>query len=126
MTWATFWDFLEQLQPHLEWQDTTMWVPLPTDTRLALALLQLAMPTSLRYVGHLFGVGKAILEVCSTLQDMPGHMVLCMHDPLVVGFCTLGFSQYIAALDRTHFPIICPLHGDHPYYSQRGFHSMVL
>ncbi|KYO19571.1 hypothetical protein Y1Q_0007497 [Alligator mississippiensis] len=59
MTWATFWHLLEQLCLHLEQQDTNMWPPLPVDTRLAIALVKLAMPTSLCYVGHLFSVGKA-------------------------------------------------------------------
>ncbi|KYO24660.1 hypothetical protein Y1Q_0017764 [Alligator mississippiensis] len=59
MTRATFQNLLEQLRQHLEQQDTSMWMPLPTDTQLALALLKLATPTSLRYVGHLFDMGKA-------------------------------------------------------------------
>lgn len=50
-----------------------MCLALPTSTHLALALLKLAMPTSLRCVGHLFGVGKAtageaFLEVCGAGQ----------------------------------------------------------
>ncbi|KYO24721.1 hypothetical protein Y1Q_0017811 [Alligator mississippiensis] len=56
---TTFQDLLEQLQPHLEQQNTNMQLPLTTDNQLALTLLKLAMPTSFRYVGHHFGVDKA-------------------------------------------------------------------
>ncbi|KYO46528.1 hypothetical protein Y1Q_0018323 [Alligator mississippiensis] len=74
MTQATFIDLLEPLHPNMECQDTTMLLPFPTDTWLAIALLKLATSTNLHYVGHLFGMGKAntgedILEVCSALQD---------------------------------------------------------
>ncbi|KYO34329.1 hypothetical protein Y1Q_0007605 [Alligator mississippiensis] len=123
MTRDTFLDLLEQ-------QDTTMWQPSPTDTQLAITLMKLA---SLHYVGHLFGMakvsaGEAILEVCITLQDVLGHTMLCVHNPLavVVGFQVLGFPQCIRALDGTHIPITCLLHGDHPYYSRRSFHSILL
>ncbi|KYO45779.1 hypothetical protein Y1Q_0021428 [Alligator mississippiensis] len=59
MTWATFLDLLEQLWPHIECQDTTMWLPsLPVDTQLAFTL-KMATLTSFPYVVHLFGVDKA-------------------------------------------------------------------
>ncbi|KYO37429.1 hypothetical protein Y1Q_0017238 [Alligator mississippiensis] len=109
-----------------------MWQPFPADTQVAIALFNLAMPTSLHYVSHLFGVGKAtareaILEVCGTLQDMVRHTVLCMHNPLAVvaGFHALGFPQCIGALDGSHIPTTCPPHGDHSHYSWRGFHSIM-
>ncbi|KYO46802.1 hypothetical protein Y1Q_0014407 [Alligator mississippiensis] len=47
MTQATFQDLVDQLQPYLEQQDTGIRPPLSTDTQLALALLNLAMPASL-------------------------------------------------------------------------------
>lgn len=82
----------------------------------------LTMPTSLRYVGHLFSVGKAttredILEVCGTLQNMLGHTVLQFHDTLelVVGFQALGFPQCIRSLNETHMFVTCLLHRDRPY-----------
>ncbi|KYO24312.1 E3 ubiquitin-protein ligase RFWD2 isoform B [Alligator mississippiensis] len=64
-----------------------MWPRLPTETQLAITLLKLAMPTSLHYVGHLFGMDKATtreaaLEFWGTLQDMPGHTMLQFHNPL--------------------------------------------
>lgn len=48
-------------------------------------------------------------------------------DPLsvVVGFCALGFTQCLRALNGAHIPVTC-LHGDHLYNSCRGFHSVVL
>ncbi|KYO25182.1 hypothetical protein Y1Q_0001801 [Alligator mississippiensis] len=53
--------------------------------------------------------------------------VLWVQDPLevMVEFCTLGFSQCIRALDRTHIPISCPPHGHRPYYSWQGFHFIM-
>ncbi|KYO45522.1 hypothetical protein Y1Q_0015173 [Alligator mississippiensis] len=101
MTRAIFQDLLKQLWPHLEWQHTGMWLPLPMDnTWLALALMKLPTPARLCYIGHLFGVGmvtarKAILEVCSTLQDVLGGTMLHVHDPMVaaVEFHALGFPQ---------------------------------
>lgn len=59
MIQATFWNLHHQLQPHLEQQDTGICPALPADSWLALALLKLAMPTSLQYVRQLFNVGKA-------------------------------------------------------------------
>ncbi|KYO19019.1 hypothetical protein Y1Q_0018970 [Alligator mississippiensis] len=108
MTQAIFWDLLEQHQPHLEWQTTSMWPPLPVDTQLALTWLKLAIPTGLWYVSHLFGmdkaiVGKAILELCGTLQDILGDTVFHLHNILVVvvGFHTLGFRQCKLLKDNT-------------------------
>ncbi|KYO32959.1 hypothetical protein Y1Q_0011283 [Alligator mississippiensis] len=60
MTQATFWDLLQQLQPHLEWQDAGMCLALPTDTWLALVMLKLAMLISLQCLGHLFSVEENI------------------------------------------------------------------
>ncbi|KYO37449.1 hypothetical protein Y1Q_0017250 [Alligator mississippiensis] len=98
--------------------------PLPMDTQLALALLKLAMPASLCYISHHFGMGKvttgeAFLEVCSALQDVLGHTVLWVHERLevVAGFHNLGFPQCIGALDMTHIPIMLPPNGDCLYYS---------
>ncbi|KYO42242.1 hypothetical protein Y1Q_0002856 [Alligator mississippiensis] len=62
LTWATFWDLVQQLWPHLEFQDTSICLALPTNIRLAVLLLKLATPTSLQYVGHLFGVRKATIR----------------------------------------------------------------
>ncbi|KYO47059.1 hypothetical protein Y1Q_0013978 [Alligator mississippiensis] len=67
MIWTTFLDLLELVDLLVEWQDTTMQQPLPTDTKLAITLLKPAMPASPHYVSH-FGMGKAatgeaILEV---------------------------------------------------------------
>ncbi|KYO32575.1 hypothetical protein Y1Q_0007774 [Alligator mississippiensis] len=133
MTWDTFQDLFQQLWPHLEWQDISKCIALPVDTQLALTMLKLAMLASLWYVRHLFGMGKAttreaILEVCRDLQDVLGHTVLCIHNPLAVvaGFHPLRFPQCVRALDVTHIPITYPPHRDWPYYSHRGFHSMVL
>ncbi|KYO32903.1 hypothetical protein Y1Q_0011241 [Alligator mississippiensis] len=72
MTQATFLDLLEQFYLHLEWQDTNMQEPLPVDTKLAITLLKLAMPASLHYIGHLFGMGKVTT----------GDRVLEVHDAL--------------------------------------------
>ncbi|KYO41836.1 hypothetical protein Y1Q_0008103 [Alligator mississippiensis] len=104
MTWATFQDLLEQLQTHLEQQDTTMQLPFSTNTCLALTLVKPAMPASLWYISHLFGVGKvttrkAFLEVYSALQDVLDSLAV------VVGFHALGFPQCIRALDWTHIPV---------------------
>ncbi|KYO23878.1 hypothetical protein Y1Q_0015863 [Alligator mississippiensis] len=65
VTHANFWELLLQLWPHLEQQDTAMRPPFPTDTWLVRTLFKLSTPSSLCYVGHLFGVGKAkaVLEV---------------------------------------------------------------
>ncbi|KYO41283.1 hypothetical protein Y1Q_0006138 [Alligator mississippiensis] len=59
---ATFQDLLEQFWHHLEQQDMTMWLSLPMDTWLALALFKLVTLAILHYMGHLFGVGKATSE----------------------------------------------------------------
>ncbi|KYO29161.1 hypothetical protein Y1Q_0009944 [Alligator mississippiensis] len=109
MTQATFRDLLYQLQPYLECQDTGMCPAHSTNSCLALTLFKLAVPASLCYVGHLFGMGKAttggpILEVCSTIQDMLADTVLHDYDPqaVVAGFFALGLPQCIGALDGTH------------------------
>ncbi|KYO38952.1 hypothetical protein Y1Q_0022558 [Alligator mississippiensis] len=47
MNQATFQDLLQQLWPHLEHQDTDICPALPTDIRLALMMLKLAMSASL-------------------------------------------------------------------------------
>ncbi|KYO44560.1 hypothetical protein Y1Q_0005919 [Alligator mississippiensis] len=80
--------------------------PLLKDAWLTIALLKLATPASLYYMDHFFGIGKAttkevVLEVCSALQNMLGHTVRCMHDPLevMVRLCALGFPQFIGALN---------------------------
>ncbi|KYO23661.1 hypothetical protein Y1Q_0002292 [Alligator mississippiensis] len=123
MTSATFQELMEQLRPHLECQDTDMSVGRGSCTCLALTLIKLAMPTSLWYVSHLFGMGKAtaretFLEVCGTLQDVLANTMLCMHDPVVVvGLRALGFPQCIRDLDGTHNPITCLSHGVQLYYS---------
>lgn len=70
-----------------------MWPCLLTETWVAITLHKFTMPTRLWHIGHLFGVGKvtsreAILEVCGTFQDVLGHTMLQVKDPLevVVGF----------------------------------------
>ncbi|KYO37968.1 hypothetical protein Y1Q_0019456 [Alligator mississippiensis] len=74
MTRATFQHLLEQPWPHLEWQDTGMWLSLPADTHLALTLLNMATPAILQYVGHLFGVGKATaMETILELTTSTAH-----------------------------------------------------
>ncbi|KYO40175.1 hypothetical protein Y1Q_0000025 [Alligator mississippiensis] len=59
---------------------------------------------------------------------MLGHAVLWIHDPLEVvgGFYSLGFPQCIRALDGTHIPVTCPPRSDHLYFSQWGFHLVVV
>lgn len=59
MTHATFQELLNQFCPYLEWQATTMRLSLPLETQPAIALLKQAKPTSLHYISHLFGTGKA-------------------------------------------------------------------
>ncbi|KYO35168.1 hypothetical protein Y1Q_0001052 [Alligator mississippiensis] len=51
ITWTTFLDVLEQLHSHLEQQNTIM--QHPTHTQVAIALLKLAMPSSLWAAGLL-------------------------------------------------------------------------
>ncbi|KYO48487.1 hypothetical protein Y1Q_0022676 [Alligator mississippiensis] len=110
-----------------------MWLPLPTDIQVALTPLKLGTATSFSYVSHLFDVskatnGEATLEVHRALRHVLGHMVLQVHNPLVVvvaEFHALGFLQCFRALDGTHIPITGPPLGNQPYYSQRGFHSVV-
>lgn len=111
MTQAIFRELLEQLCMHPEWQAITMQQALPIDTWLAVALLKVATPTGLHYIGHLFGVGKAttgeaVLEVFSVLLDMLGNTMLQVQDPLgvVAGSHTLDFSQCTEALDGTQHP----------------------
>lgn len=63
-----------------------MYLILPTNTLLALVLLNLATPTSLQYVEHLFVMGKitnreVVLELCGALQDMLAYTVLHVHNP---------------------------------------------
>lgn len=57
-----------------------------------------------------------------------GWTVLRVHNPLevVAEFHTLGFPQYIKALDGNHIPNACPPHNYHPYYSRQFFHSIML
>ncbi|KYO44750.1 hypothetical protein Y1Q_0016859 [Alligator mississippiensis] len=105
----------------------------PDNTDLAVALLKLATPTSLQYVGHLFDVvkataRKAVLEVCGTLQDVLADTIIHVHDPhvVVVGFHELGFPQCTRVLDGNHILVTCPPHGEYPYYTLRGFQSMDL
>lgn len=54
-----FWEFLEELWPHLDQQNTGMCPPFTADTRLAITVLKLVILTSLWYVDCLFDVGKA-------------------------------------------------------------------
>lgn len=109
-----------------------MFLALPTNNHPTLALLNLAMPACLWYVGHLFSVGKAttrdaVLEVCGALQDVLTDTVLHVHEShmLVAGFHALGFPC-VRALDGTHIMVTCLPHGNHPHYNHRQFLSMVL
>ncbi|KYO42326.1 hypothetical protein Y1Q_0022187 [Alligator mississippiensis] len=86
MTQTTFTDLLHQLQTHLEFQDTDIYQALPANTHLALVLTKLAIPASLQYVEHLFGVGEAtagvaVLEVCGIFQDILADMFLHISNP---------------------------------------------
>lgn len=110
-----------------------MSLALPVNTHLVLVLLKLAMPARLWYVGNLFGMAKAtigevILEVCRTLQDVLVDTVLHVHNPqaMMAGFCAVGFPQCTGIWDGPHILITCPPNGDLPYYSLRGFHSIIL
>ncbi|KYO20615.1 hypothetical protein Y1Q_0012515 [Alligator mississippiensis] len=106
---------------------------IPMEAQVAITLLKLAISTNLQYIIDLFGVGKATLgearlEVCDTLQDMLGHTLLQVANSLevVVGFRAIDFLQCIGALDGIYLSITCPPCMDHPYYSQQGFHSIML
>ncbi|KYO47065.1 hypothetical protein Y1Q_0013983 [Alligator mississippiensis] len=120
MTWTIFQDHLEQLQPHLEQQDTNMWLPLPVDTWLALTLFKLATPTSLS--GPSLWPGEEHHQ-----RHYPGG-VQCPSGPLAVvaGFHALGIPQGIKTLDGTHILVTCLPYSDCPFYSWRGFHSIML
>ncbi|KYO18743.1 hypothetical protein Y1Q_0009176 [Alligator mississippiensis] len=78
MTQTTFQDLLEKLCLNVEQQNITMLQPLPVDIQLAIALLKMAAPASIHYMGHIFGVGKAttreaLLECDLTL--IPGSLI---------------------------------------------------
>ncbi|KYO33736.1 hypothetical protein Y1Q_0008862 [Alligator mississippiensis] len=133
ITQATFVELPEQLHLHLDQQNATVQQPLLMDTWLAITLLKWSMPASLHYISHFFSMGKAIAgeviqKVCSTLEDVVGHTVLWVHNPLelVVGFHIPDFPQCAVALDWTHIPMTCPSHSDHPHYSQQSFNSIML
>ncbi|KYO33861.1 hypothetical protein Y1Q_0024490 [Alligator mississippiensis] len=85
MTWATFQDLMEQLCPHLEWQDTNVWQTFPLGTQLVIALVKLATPTSLHNVGHLFSMGKvtakkAVLQATSCTHHLSYRAMSSTHD----------------------------------------------
>lgn len=73
---------------------------LPAETQLVITMLKQAISTSLYYTGHPFSMGKmttggAILEVCSTLQEVLGHTCSgsMPHPPEVVVFWASPSAQ---------------------------------
>ncbi|KYO31941.1 hypothetical protein Y1Q_0012170 [Alligator mississippiensis] len=77
-----------------------MWWLLSVDTKLAISLLKLAIPASLHYISHLFGMGKvtarkAVLDICGTLQTVLGRTMLQTTLSLALAPCSqcLGLGE---------------------------------
>ncbi|KYO47641.1 hypothetical protein Y1Q_0019735 [Alligator mississippiensis] len=77
MAWVTFWELMEQLQPHLDWQDIVMWLHLLVDTHLALGLVKLAMPSSLKvYLPDQGGETKPLTILLQRKNDTLGFNII--------------------------------------------------
>ncbi|KYO41910.1 putative nuclease HARBI1 [Alligator mississippiensis] len=86
MSRATFMHIVTKLSPYITRQNTVMRRPLSPEKRVAIAVLRLATPTSLRLISNQFGVGMAtagvaVREVCRLLHNVMANSFICLENP---------------------------------------------
>ncbi|XP_019371705.1 PREDICTED: uncharacterized protein LOC109296671 [Gavialis gangeticus] len=129
----TFMDIAAQVAPHIARQDIVMRPTLSPEKRVAIAVLKLATPGSLRYIANQFGVGRstageAVREVCLVIQDVLANRFIRLINPqeVVAGFRCIGFPNCVGAMDSTHIPIVCPPQGGQAFINRKGYYSVIL
>ncbi|KYO20196.1 hypothetical protein Y1Q_0010761 [Alligator mississippiensis] len=105
------------LSLHIECQDTVMCHPITPEKRVAMAIMNLATPTSLCFVRNQFGMapcmaGLAVYEVCQLLPDIVVNSFICLQNPreVVEGFKAMTFPNCVkklSILNIDHCNILC-------------------
>ncbi|KYO41318.1 putative nuclease HARBI1 [Alligator mississippiensis] len=133
MTREMFYHIISILGPHIVRRDTNMcWAILP-DKRVAMAIMKLATPTSLRYIANQFGLapctpGLATCEVCQMLKDMAANKFIHLANPkqVIDGFNAKGFLNCVGALDSIHIPVLYTSGRGRSFTNRKGFASVIL
>ncbi|XP_014466401.1 uncharacterized protein LOC106737890 [Alligator mississippiensis] len=131
MSRATFMHIVTKLSPYITRQNTVMRRPLSPEKRVAIAVLRLATPTSLRLISNQFGVGMAtagvaVREVCRLLHNVMANSFICLENPqeVIDGFCSMGFPNCVGALGSTHIPVRAQ--GSQTNVNRKGPASIIL
>ncbi|KYO21941.1 hypothetical protein Y1Q_0000595 [Alligator mississippiensis] len=129
----TFYHIISMLGPHIMKQDTNMCQAIPPDKTVAMAIMKLAIPSSLQYIVNqfsmaAFAVELATREVCQLLKEITANKIICLANPqqVIDGFNEKGFPNCMGALDSTHIPVLCPVGRERDFTNKKGYASMIL
>ena len=135
---STFKAILDQVDPYLKKQDTTLRSAISAEKRLACALYSLGSTSELRTVAHLFGIGKSTVakilhEFCNVIVELFFHRLIKF--PVTVqeirqttdSFLNkYGYPMCIGSIDGTHINIEPPSGEETDYFNYKKQHSVIL
>ncbi|KYO26497.1 hypothetical protein Y1Q_0002131 [Alligator mississippiensis] len=106
---------------------------IPPDKRVAMAIMKLASPSSLRYIEDQFDVaacmvGLATHEVCQLFKEIAANKIIHLVNPqqVIDAFNEKGFPNCVEALEGTHIPVLCSEGGGRTYTNRKGYAFMIL
>ncbi|KYO39931.1 hypothetical protein Y1Q_0004440 [Alligator mississippiensis] len=128
-----FYHIVTMLVPHITRQDTNIRSAILPGKRVAMAIMNLASPSSLRYIANPFSVtvctvGQVTCEICQLLRDIASNKVIHLVNPQQVtdGFNEKGFPNCAGALESTHVPDLCPAGSGRLYANRKRYASVIL
>ena len=137
MSNETFEIICNELQPHLQRQETRFRHPVTVEARVAVTIRRLATNVEYQIIAALFGLGRStvgeiVIDTCEAINNhfMSRYIRVPHEDSLrdiVDGFKhQWGFPQAIGAIDGTHIPILRPQESVSDYYNRKGYYSVLM
>ncbi|KAG0415067.1 hypothetical protein HPB47_007766 [Ixodes persulcatus] len=129
---TTFRYLVDVCRPSMVRQDTSMKSAMTVEKRVAISLYRLCSSAEERTIGHLFAVGKSVVngsyrEFCDVIIDQLESRTVSMVrsqdlDHHMLEFqAVLGFPNAIGALDSCHMPVSAPNDSAVDYRNYKGW-----
>lgn len=129
---STFRYLVDVCRPTMERETTNMRTPISVEKRVAIALYKLCSTAEDRTIGHLFGVGRATVnimyrEFCGTIVAKLEESTVAMvrqselYNHMLEFEAVCGFPSAIGALDGCHLAVSPPKDQDCDYRNYKGW-----
>ncbi|KAG0442332.1 hypothetical protein HPB47_015733 [Ixodes persulcatus] len=134
---CTFRYLVDVCRPTMQRETTNMRTPISVEKRVAIALYKLCSTAEDRTIGHLFGVGRATVnivyrEFCRTIVAKLEESTVAMvrqselYNHMLEFEAVCGFPSAIGALDGCHLAVSPPKDQYCNYRNYKGWYSIIL